>query len=649
VGDVGTLYYVQMVNSAFAVYDKVTGATVQAPTQINQLWISAGADVSDRCRSNNDGDPIVLYDRLAGRWFLSQFYIQGSLYGVCLAVSQTADPTGSYYLYTVSLPNFPDYPKFGVWPNAYLMSTNELPTTYAAYAFDRPAMLVGDSLSGIGLNGSSNFLLPADVDGPLPPPASSPPLFYTFKDNTFHGAEGTGTGDRLEIYEFTADFDTLANSSFTLTQVIPVASFNYTVCGYFNLDCVPQTSTSSGLDPVSEWPMHRLQYRNFGGYETLVGNFTVDASGSNDAGIRWFELNRPTPGTGNWVLQQEATHAPDGSSRFMGSIAMDGFGNIALGYSTSSASMHPALRYAARTPGDTLGTFRMEQSLIEGTGSQTGTGNRWGDYSSLNVDPLDDRTFWYTGEYYATTGSFNWRTRIGRFRVERNLLVETSLYLEGSFASGTMRTALSTANVVPETHPYGVLPWSFSGADSVVAVADSVVDWVLLSLLKGDPLSPPMTLVAQRAGLLGASGRVVDTTGSGPVAFEVDPDSAYYLVVSHRNHLPVMSSGSLSVSGDTASWDFRFADSLAYSAGGEAMVPLAGGVFGLPACDIDADGQILANDFNDWLTDTKSVSEGYLPTDCNLDGQVTALDFNLWLINTKAARSSQVPAFSGKP
>jgi hypothetical protein len=394
--------------------------------------------------------------------------------------------------------------------------------------------------------------------------------------------------------------------------------------------------------------MHRLQYRNFGSHEVLVGNFTVDASGANQAGIRWFELTRSPPGTGDWALQQEGTHAPDSVSRWMGSIAMDGLGNIALGYSASSGDMHPALRYSTRFAADAPGTLNQEASLIEGTGSQIGTGNRWGDYSSMNVDPVDDQTFWYTGEYYGSTGQFDWQTRIGRFKVERNLMVSARLLLEGAFASGAagkMSSSLGETGTLPLAHPYGDSTWGYSGLDSVAALPDSVVDWVLLSLVSGDPLTPPMNLVAQRAGLLLQSGEVVDTSGSGPVVFDVDPDSAYRLVVSHRNHLSVMSSGVVPVSGDTAVWDFRSDLGQAYASGGDPMVGLPGAVFGLFACDIDADGQINATDFNLWLADTKAAATGYRGTDCDMDHQTTVTDFNLWLVNTKAARSNQVPAF----
>jgi hypothetical protein len=159
--------------------------------------------------------------------------------------------------------------------------------------------------------------------------------------------------------------------------------------------------------------MHRVQYRNFGTHESLVGNFTVDVDGADQGGIRWYELRKT--GAGPWSLHQEGTHAPDTDNRWMGSIALDGAGNIALGYSVSSEATFPSIRYAGRLPIDPPGTLPVgEVSLVEGGASQTFL-SRWGDYSSMNVDPVDDCTFWYTNEYIPANGGEFWRTRIGKF------------------------------------------------------------------------------------------------------------------------------------------------------------------------------------------------------------------------------------------
>ena len=357
IGDVGPNHYVQMVNTSFAIFDK-TGNKLSGPTAINQLWQGEG----NACEDCNSGDPVVLYDPLAGRWLLSQFAVCKTPYHECIAISQTADPTGAYYLYAFEINDyFPDYPKFGVWSDAYYMSANE--SDVGAYAFDRERMLQGQSATYQKFEKTGNFMLPSDLDGFASPPSGAPNYFYTMK-----------TGNILEIWEFHVDFTTPANSTFTLAQTLTTSPFNYGVCG-FSWDCIPQQGTLQKLDVISEWPMWRLQYRNFGTHETLVGNFTVDvADFSNHAGIRWFELRKT--GGGSWSIYQEGTYSPDAHHRWMGSIAMDGNGNIALGYSVSSGTLYPSIRYTTRLASDATGTLQSEATLIAGTASQTNA-NRW--------------------------------------------------------------------------------------------------------------------------------------------------------------------------------------------------------------------------------------------------------------------------------
>jgi uncharacterized repeat protein (TIGR01451 family) len=436
-GDVGPNHYMQIVNVSFAIWDK-TGTLLGGPWNNNTLWSGFGGP----CEVDNSGDPIVLYDDMADRWMISQFAVSSGLH-MCLAVSTTPDPLGTYYLYGFPMPDFPDYPKFGVWPDGYYLSTNTgFPNQYYAHAFDRVSMLAGLPSTLISFGGIANFLMPADADGLNPPPPGSPEYFYTFyKDGYPDHPPGV---DRLSIYEFVPDYVTPGNSTFTLVTELPIAAFNYTVCGFFVGDCIPQPGTMQGLDSLSYWPMVRLQYRNFGSHETLVGNFTVDLDGTDKAAIRWFELRKS--GANPWSLYQEGTYAPDTDHRWMGSIAMDGSGNIALGYSVSSSTTIPAIRYATRSPGDPLGTLQAEESLIEGGGVQTGI-HRWGDYSAMNVDPVDQCTFWMTNEYHEVDDAgFSWDTRIGTFKVPG--CGGPSGTLEGMVDDGT--DPIENASVVAE-------------------------------------------------------------------------------------------------------------------------------------------------------------------------------------------------------
>lgn len=413
-GDVGPNHYVQMTNFHFQIWDKgdpdngIAPSPLTAPIAVGTLFSSLGGG----CQSNF-GDPVVLYDDLADRWVLTQFNLSSN--GMCFAISTTPDPLGTFYLYNISTPDFPDYPKLGVWPDGYYMGTNTgSPNAYYAHAFDRVAMLAGEAATRQSVGGLANMLMPADVDGQTPPPEGDPGILYTF----YHpSGGGHPAGDpRLAIYEYAIDWDTPANSTFTLVEELLVTPFNYSVCGFFVQDCLSQPGTSQKIDTISWWPMFRFQYRNFGSYEAMVGNFTVDLDNNNSAAIRWFELHKTN---GVYSLYQEGTYAPDGSDRWMGSIAMDGSGHIALGYSVvdATANIVPSIRYTTRLRNDPLGTLATEAEMWTGAGVQTGI-VRWGDYSDLTVDPVDNCTFWYTTEYHDTNDSgFGWNTRIGVFRI----------------------------------------------------------------------------------------------------------------------------------------------------------------------------------------------------------------------------------------
>jgi hypothetical protein len=254
--------------------------------------------------------------------------------------------------------------------------------------------------------------MPADVDGIAAPPAGAPGYFYTFLDNSFHGGS-----DRLELYSFAVSWGVTPSGTFTTVASPALTTFAYTVCNFFDLTCAPQGGTSQLVDVVSEWPMFRLAYRRSGAAERLVGNFTVNVAAAppnGRAGIRWFELAR---NGGAWSLAQEGTYDPGASGfRYMGSAAQDRLGNLALGYTFSSSVESPDIRIATRLAGDAPGTLGAEVTMTNGGGSQTGS-SRWGDYSSLSIDPADDCTFWYTNQHYTANSANAWSTRIGAFRI----------------------------------------------------------------------------------------------------------------------------------------------------------------------------------------------------------------------------------------
>ena len=408
-GEVGATQFVQMVNEGYQVFDKATGASVLGPASITSLWSGFGGV----CQTSGFGDPVVLYDQLANRWVITQFAGGGSIpTDECVAVSTTSDATGTYNRYGFHLgSNFFDYPKLGVWPDAYYMSMNVFNSSGTSFlgpqpfALDRTAMLAGSPATFIApvgpLGGATGPILPADLDGNTLPASGAPETFVGFP-----------TSGHYTVYHFHVDFSIPSNSTWT-TFATPTAAGFTSLCPTTRA-CVPQSgeTSSSFLDEIGDRLMFRLPYRNFGDHESVVGNVTVSSGGV--AGIRWFEMRDVTAGP--VALFQESTYQPDTTWRWMGSIAMDAAGNIGLGFNASSSSLHPQIRYTGRLATDPINTMTLgEGTIIAPNGSQTGTSNRWGDYSAMTVDPVDDMTLWFTGEYYTTTSSFNWRTRIASF------------------------------------------------------------------------------------------------------------------------------------------------------------------------------------------------------------------------------------------
>jgi hypothetical protein len=441
--DVGPNDVIQTVNDAFRIWDK-NGNPRTPPKLISSLFGKLGGI----CATSDRGDPVVLYDRMADRWFITQFAFvgagQAAPFHQCVAVSQNSDPTGVYYTYDFVTPgaDFPDYGKFGVWPDAYYMTVNQFtePGDHfngtGAFALDRKKMLVGNPTAsyiyfnlGLATHPEGIFAMqPSDQDGLEAPPVGAPNVFAYLISNEFEAVPYNV--DALRLFDFHADFTTPANSTFAERPESPLAVTAFDPRSAPGRSDIKQPAPAAGtdsLDSIEYHLMYRLQYVNRGGVETLVSSTTVNVSGvapTNrslyQAGVRYFQLQRSTPG-GPFLLYDNATFSPDsgnpasGLNRWLPSAAIDHMGNLAVSYSTSSTSAFPSIQYAGRDF-NALGGLTGELPLFTGTAVQLGSSNRWGDYQSLQVDPGDDCTFWTTNQYYNANSSFNWRTRIGRFK-----------------------------------------------------------------------------------------------------------------------------------------------------------------------------------------------------------------------------------------
>jgi hypothetical protein len=476
-GSVGTTQYMQMTNVEFAVYDKTTGNILLGPAQIHTLWSGFGGD----CSNNDGGDPAVVFDKSAQRWVVSQ--LSGTYANWCMAVSQTSDATGSYYRYAFSSGgNLDDYPKLSVWPDAYYRSTNTFHNNSFvganACAFDRALMLTGGAANEICFqqNGSVFGLLPSDLDGNTAPPSGEPNFFVELLDTT-----------HLGLFKFHVDFNNPANSTFTGPTSIAVSSYN-------EANSIPEPGGGS-VDSLGDRLMFRLAYRNFGDHEALVVTHSVVAG--SVVGTRWYEIRSPN---GTPSVFQQGTFSPDSTYRWMGSLAMDQAGDIALGYSVSSSSVDPGIRYTGRVPSDPTGTMETEASIIEGSGVESGT-SRWGDYSSMSVDAADDCTFWYTTEYFTTNGSA-WHTRIASFKFSNCGSSTPDFSLSGSPASQTVLRGNSTTYTATVT--------SLNGFNSAVSLTVSGCPSNTTCTLNPTSVTPPANGTA-------TSTLTVQTTSTTPI------------------------------------------------------------------------------------------------------------------------------------
>jgi hypothetical protein len=415
-GDVGPTHYVQWVNLRYAIYTLTRDASNNItafnlvpgfPKQGNVVWQGFGG----RCQSDNDGDPIVQYDQLADRWILTQFAVSATPYTQCVAVSQTSDPTGAYFRYAYSYNrSFNDYPKMGVWPDAYYITYNMFRNgnTFqgnTVCAFERAQMLVGGVArqACASTSTSHHSLEPADLEGSTLPPAGSPNFLLSI------------TSTAVNFWRFAVNWGAGTGTLTGPTAVSGVTAFSR-ACG--GGACIPQPGTTNVLDSLADRLMYRLSYRNLGTREALVINHSV-TSGSV-VGVRWYELTNATGQTlasAAPVVRQQGTFAPTNDFRWMGSAAMDKTGGIAVGYNISSSSIVPSIRYAYRGPADPLGTLGNETTILLGSGIQTATLQRWGDYSTISVDPVDGCTFVFTSQFQPANGNFNWNTYIHSFKL----------------------------------------------------------------------------------------------------------------------------------------------------------------------------------------------------------------------------------------
>jgi hypothetical protein len=438
-GAVGPNHYVEIINLVFGVYSK-TGTLLLGPIDTGTLW--AGFALPD-C-TDPSGDPIVLYDQFADRWLLTQFTTRGPTYYDCVAISTTGDPTGSYYRYAFSTGvNFPDYPKYGVWTDSYVITTREFGPTIeygiGVYGLEKNKMINGQPARNVHFFIDGNIpgqlplvgdgLLPANIDGKQKPMTDTAiPLVGTQDDGGGYGA----TFDAINIWDLLVKWRSTPIATLSLNTQLPTAAFDSIYpCGVVpgslppsSRDCLPEPGITDGsrfLDILSyrQRPTWRLAYRNFKVYEALVTNQSVEAT-PGIAGVRWYEIRR----TGvTYSLFQQGTYAPsDGVHRWMGSIAQDRKGNMALGYSVvNGVDVYPGIRYTGRLAGDAPGQMTLgEATIIDGSGVQRTTNSRWGDYTSMNVDPTDDCTFWYVNQYYTLAGQLSstagWQTRIASFK-----------------------------------------------------------------------------------------------------------------------------------------------------------------------------------------------------------------------------------------
>lgn len=576
-GEVGPNHFVQAVNTTWGVYNKSTGARILGPQKVSALFAGTGTV----CETRNDGDPIVLYDQLADRWMISQFALPnmsttgGGPFYQCIAISTSGDPTGTWYryafLFSDSLMN--DYPHFGMWPDGYYATFNTFNSSQS-YAFtgmavgvyERDKMLAGDPTARqvlFLLNNQPypiNYIgggLPADLDGTTMPPAGAPNIIAAPEAAEW----GLYPSDRIHFFKAHVDWTNTANS--TLTGPVDVNTAGWAgVCDNTRA-CVPQLGSSANVDAIADRFMHRLAYRNFGSYQSLVANHTVN-DGAGRAAVRWYEIRDPHASTP--TLYQQSTYAPgDGIYRWMGSAAQDARGNLAIGFSGSSASQYPDIRYAGRLKEDALNTLGQgEAVLIAGGGSQTSTYNRWGDYSQLSIDPSDDCTFWYTTELYRSTSTNAWSTGIGSFRFPscstplnsavRGAVTDlgAGVPVSGALVIATSGPNLTLSAVADASGTYTIA--LAAGVYTVTASAYGYLQRVVPGIVVTDGVTVTTDIALTAAPTYVISGFVTDAGSGNPLAAVITATGSPFAAQIGANTDPATGFYSLTAPGGGQSW-----------------------------------------------------------------------------------------------
>lgn len=588
--DVSNNYIVYAVNSssdtAFTVYNK-SGTKLSGPTAFTSL-----APSGDGCRTSVS-DPLVLFDRLANRWFMAEMGGTSSAPKMCIYISKTENPvSGGWWFYGFSTPALNDYPHCGVWNNAYVCTDNEGGSNVTVYAYDRANMLNGataraqqrfatvPALAGYGFQA----LTPATFMGDTAhaPPTGTRQILARHNDDEAHAGSSANTSqDYIDLYTINIDWNTPANSAVTSVPRIAITEFNSWFRDYSTFATVPQPGSSSRLDPIREVILNSLVYRNLGTHESIVGQFATNQNAARsgttvDAGIRWFELRKS--GSANWSLYQEGTFSPGDTSthHLLGTIATDNKGNIGLGYNktkTTSPTVYASLGYTGRMAGDALGVMTLGENNIV-SGSAVETSGRWGDYYQMAVDPADDCTFWMVG-MYRPSGS--WNTRIQDFKFSDCGTAPSTYSVSGTVSTsagvGISGVTVSTGSVSTTTNS--------SGAYTLANLANG--SYTLTPSLGGYTFSPASRSVT----VSGANVSGQNFTGT-PVATNTPPTANFSFTSSGLT--ASFTDTSTDSDGSIASRSWNFGDSSTSTATNPSHTYAAAGTYTVSLTVTDDDG-----------------------------------------------------------